>query len=215
MTKGGLMELKDIINKRRAVNFFDPEKPVPKELVKELVEMAARVPSSFNLQPWSLMIITDDEEKKRLRKLAWDQPKVSEAPVVFIVLADRDAWKGGHPFVEKNFNEMVQAGSMSEEKHDWFLNACKGLYGETREKEQAFACKNTGFFAMALMFAAKELGLDTHPMDGFDHDGVRRAFNIPENYWIPLLLAVGYFDETKKLHPPKWRKSFDEIVVSF
>ncbi len=68
---------------------------------------------------------------------------------------------------------------------------------------------------MALMFAAKNLGLDTHPMDGFDHEGVRKAFKIPENYWVPLLMAVGYFDEKKTLQPPKWRKTFEEIVVKF
>lgn len=209
------MDFKDVINKRRAVNFFDPERPVPDELVKEIVETAARVPSSFNLQPWSLMILTDPEEKMRLRKLAWDQPKVSEAPVVLIVLADRDGWKKGHHFVEKNFKEMINSGSMSEGQYDWFTGACMGLYGDTTEKQQAFACKNTGFFAMALMFAAKSLGLDTHPMDGFDHDGVRKEFNVPDNYWVPLLLAVGYFDETKELHPPKWRKTFEEIVVRF
>jgi len=209
------MDFKDIINKRRAVNFFDPEKPVPVELIKEVVEMASKVPSSFNLQPWSLMIVKDPEEKKRLRKLAWDQPKVSEAPVVFIVLADRNGWTKGHPFLEKNFKEMVKSGSMAEKQYDWFLNACNGLYGETQEKQQAFACKNAGFFAMALMFAAKHLGFDTHPMDGFDHDGVRKEFNIPENYWIPLLMSVGYFDEKKSLQPPKWRKTFEEIVVKF
>ncbi|MFC1823025.1 nitroreductase family protein [Thermodesulfobacteriota bacterium] len=209
------MDFKDVLNNRRAVNFFDTGKPVPDNLIKELVEMAAKAPSSFNLQPWSLMILKDPDEKASLRKLAWDQPKVTEAPVVFIVLADRNGWQEGHPFLEKNFQEMVKSGSMSPEQHDWFLNACKGLYGENGEKQQAFATKNTGFFAMTLMFAAKSLGLDTHPMDGFDHEGVRKAFKIPENYWIPLLLAVGYFDDEKDLHPPKWRKSFDEIVVKF
>ncbi len=209
------MDFKEVINGRRAVNFFDTNKDVSDELIRELVETAAKAPSSFNLQPWSLMVLRDQEEKMRLRKLAMDQPKVSDAPVVFIVLADRDAWKKGHPFVEKNFKEMVKAGSMGEAQYDWFINACKGLYGEREEKQQAFACKNTGFFAMALMFAAKDLGLDTHPMDGFDHDGVRKEFGISENYWIPLLLAVGHFDETKKLQPPKWRKSYEEIVVTF
>lgn len=207
------MDFKDVVDKRRAVNFFDTEKSVPDELLKEIVELAAKAPSSFNLQPWGIMILKDPEEKMRLRKLAWDQPKVSEAPVVFILLADRNGWKKGNTSFEKDFKEMIRSGSMSEEQYDWFANSCNALYGETSEKQQAFACKNTGFFAMALMFAAKSLGLDTHPMDGFDHDGVRKEFNIPENYWVPLLLAVGYFDEKKTLHPPKWRKTFEEIVV--
>lgn len=208
------MEFKDVVNQRRAVNFFDPNKAVSDDPIREMVELAAKAPSSFNLQPWSLKIVRNSEDKARLRKLAWDQPKVSEAPVVFILLADRDAWKKGHPFVEKNFREMVKAGSMKEEQHEWFLNACQGLYGANAERQQAFACKNTGFFAMALMFAAKSLGLDSHPMDGFDHDGVRTAFKIPENYWIPLLLAVGHFDQSKTLQPPKWRKTFEEIVLA-
>ncbi|MBN2123505.1 MAG: nitroreductase family protein [Deltaproteobacteria bacterium] len=209
------MEFKDIVHQRRAVNFFDTERDVSDDQLREMVGLAARAPSSFNLQPWSLILLKDLEEKMRLRKVAWDQPKVSEAPVVLIVLADRDAWRGGHPFVERNFREMVQAGSMTEDKHDWFLGACSGLYGESPEKQQAFACKNAGFFAMTLMFAAKHLGLDTHPMDGFDHEGVRREFKIPDSYWIPLLLAVGYFDRKKTLQPPKWRKAYEEILVRF
>ena len=209
------MDFKEIIDSRRAVNFFDPEKPVSDTLIQQMVEMAAKAPSSFNLQPWSLVILKDSEDKKRLREMAWDQPKVTDAPVVFIVLADRDAWKEGHPFVEKNFQEMLKAGSMTEDQHDWFINACAGLYGETPDKQQAFANKNTGFFAVSLMYAAKQLGLESHPMDGFDHEGVRKAFNIPDNYWIPLLLAVGHFDETKTLYPAKWRKTFDEISVKF
>ena len=114
------MDFKDVVKKRRAVNYFDPNKPVSEDRIRAIIETAAKAPSSFNLQPWSLMILKDPEEKKRLRRLAWDQPKVSEAPIVFIVLADRDGWKKGHPFVEKNFNEMVKAGAMKEEQYDWF-----------------------------------------------------------------------------------------------
>lgn len=209
------MEFKDVVNKRRAVNYFDTNKPVSNDQIKEIIQTAAKTPSSFNLQPWSIIVLQDEDEKMRLRKLAWDQPKVSEAPVVFIVLGDRDGWKEGHKFVERNFEEMVKAGSMTQDQHDWFISACSGLYGETGEKQQAFACKNAGFFASFLMLAAKNLGLDSHPMDGFDHDGVKKEFNIPDNYWVPLLLAIGYFDETKTLHPDKWRKSYEEICVKF
>jgi len=209
------MDFKDVMQRRRAVNFFDPQKPVSEKLLREVVELAAQAPSGFNLQPWSLIVLRDAAEKQRLQKLAWGQPKVSEAPVTLIVLADRSAWEEGHPFVEKTFQEMIKAGAMSEEQRQWFADARKTLYGSSQEAQQAFANKNTGFFAMSLMLAAKSLGLDTHPMDGFDHDGVRKAFNIPEKYWIPLLLAVGHFKASETLAPPKWRKSFDEIVVKF
>jgi len=209
------MDFVDVVNNRRAVNFFDPDKDVSDETLRSIIETAAKVPSSFNLQPWSLIILRGHEEKTRLQSLAWNQPKVSEAPVTLIVLADRDGWKEGHRFVEKNFQEMITAESMKEDQRQWFADARTSLYGENEEKQQAFACKNTGFFAMALMFAAKNLGLDTHPMDGFDHDAVRKEFNIPDNYWIPLLMAVGYFNKDMELALPKWRKNFEEIVVKF
>lgn len=209
------MDFLDVINNRRAVNFFDTNKDVTPELLKAMIETAAKTPSSFNLQPWSLIVLRDPKEKMKLQKLAWDQPKVTEAPVTLIVLADRDGWQEGHRFVEKNFKEMIKAGLMTEEQRQWFKDSRTSLYGLSSEMQLAFACKNTGFFAMALMLAAKNLGLDTHPMDGFDHEAVRKAFHIPDNYWIPLLMAVGYFRTQEELAPPKWRKTYDEIVVNF
>ena len=209
------MDFIDVINNRRAVNFFDPDKEVSDETLKAIIETAAKAPSSFNLQPWSLIVLRGQEEKMKLRKLAWDQPKVTEAPVTLIVLADRDGWKEGHRYVEKNFQEMIKAGVMTEDQRQWFADARVSLYGSIEGQQQAFACKNAGFFAMLMMLAAKNMGLDTHPMDGFDHEEVRKEFNIPDNYWIPLLLAVGYFKDDQGLAPPKWRKTYDEIVVKF
>jgi nitroreductase len=206
------MEVDQALARRRAVNFFDPHRPVPPELLRRLVETAARAPSSFNLQPWQLVILTDQEDKARLRELAMDQPKVTEAPVVLMFLADRDGWQEGHPWMEHNWSRMAERGAPPEQR-EWFVNACRSLYGASPEAAQAFACKNAGFFAMAVMLAAKHLGLETHPMDGFDHDAVRESFQIPERYWIPLLMCVGYFAPDKELSPPKWRKSFEEIVL--
>ncbi|MFH1155688.1 MAG: nitroreductase family protein [Pseudomonadota bacterium] len=209
------MNFKAITEKRRAINFFDPNREVSDALLDQVISIAARTPSSFNLQPWNLMVLKDAKDKERLKALAWNQPKVAEAPVVFIVLADRDGWKQGHPTVEENWKQMLKAGSMVPEQRDWFLDAAKSLYGRSPEANLAFAAKNTGFFAMSLMYAATSLGLETHPMDGFDHDGVKKAFNIPDNFWIPLLLAVGYPKPGLEINAPKWRKTRSDIVVSF
>jgi nitroreductase len=209
------MDYKDITNKRRSINFFDPERDVSDEQLGQVIDLAAKVPSSFNLQPWNLVVLRDTAHKERLKALAWDQPKVAEAPVTLIVLADKNGWQEGNPTVEKNWEEMVNSGAMVPEQRDWFFNAAKSLYGYSPEASVAYAVKNAGFFAMGLMYAATSLGLETHPMDGFDHEGVRKAFSIPENYWIPILLSVGYKKPDMSLSAPKWRKSADEIIVSF
>lgn len=209
------MTFKEVVNSRRAINFFDPEKSVSKEDLKSILEMAAKAPSSFNLQPWSVMVIDGKEDKETLRKLAWNQPKITEAPLTLIVLADQDGWKEGHPFVEKNFQEMIKSGTMQEAQREWFKGAREGLYGSTPQRKLAFAVKNAAFFAMTLMLAAKSLGIETHPMDGFDMDKVKQAFKIPDTYWIPLLIAVGYFKKGETLMPAKWRKSPEELIVRF
>lgn len=209
------MDFEHVISSRRAVNFFDTTQDVPDALLRKAIGMAAKTPSSFNLQPWSLIALRKPEDKLRLQKLAMNQTKVSEAPVTLIVLGDRKGWADSSPFMEKLFQEMIKAGSTTEDGRDWFAKARKNLYGKTPNSELAFACKNAGFFAMSLMLAAKSLGLDTHPMDGFDHDGVLKEFHIPDHYWIPALISVGYFDRSQKLAAPKWRKTVDEILVSF
>jgi nitroreductase len=209
------MNFREITDNRRSINFFDPEKDVSKTQLDEMIELASKTPSSFNLQPWNLLVLRDKENKETLKSLAWDQPKVVEAPVILIVLADKNGWQEGHPTAEKNWQEMLDKGSMKPEQREWFFNAAKSLYDWSPEANLAFAAKNTGFFAMALMLAATSLGLETHPMDGFDHEGVRKEFNIPDNFWIPLLLAVGYKKPGLELHPAKWRKTKDEIIISF
>ncbi|WP_028580783.1 nitroreductase family protein [Desulfogranum japonicum] len=209
------MKYEDVVYARRAINFFDPEKDVSEEMLDKVISLAAQAPSGFNLQPWNLMILRDKAKKEKLQALAWNQPKVSEAPITLIVLADMDGWKSGHPTVEKNWKEMIASGSMTEDKRDWFLNATQSLYRWSDAANVAFAVKNASFFSMALMYAATNYGLETHPMDGFDHEGVKKAFNIPDNFWIPVLISLGYRKPGVELHDSKWRKTVEDIKITF
>jgi nitroreductase len=206
------MEFINLMSQRRAVNFFDPAKPVSDDKLKKIIETAALSPSGFNLQPWNLIVVKSLAEKERLKAVAWNQPKITDAPVVLILLADRDGWQSGHPTMETVWKNTLQLGYMKPEQKGWLESGTKSLY-DSGEKSLAFAVKNAAFFGMAVMLAAKDAGMDSHPMDGFDHEGVRKAFDIPKNYFIPLLIALGYFNEKNKLMPPKWRKSFDDIVL--
>lgn len=208
------MEFTKVMRERRSVNFFDPMKPVSDQELQKLIEAAALAPSGFNLQPWQLIVVKSPADKERLKTLAWKQPKITEAPAILILLADKDGWKPGHPTVEKAWKNMEDLGYFKPQQREWFDGGSKSLY-EGVEKSLAFAVKNAAFFGMALMLAAKNAGLDSHSMDGFDYEGIKKAFDIPDNYFITMLLAVGHFNDKYKLMPPKWRKSYEEIVLKY
>ncbi len=204
------MNVIDAIKARRSINFFDSSRKIPDEILKELIEIANLAPSSFNLQPWEVIVVTDQEKKKALRRCAFDQPKAEEASAVLIIIADPDA-------VESHINNVLDSwqslGYIKPEARDNYIAIASSLYGSVDSlKRKLFAVKNASLFAMTLMIAAKEFGLDTHPMDGFDEECVKREFNIPDDKLIPMLIAVGYLREGITLLPRAWRRRIGDFV---
>ena len=208
------MEFRKLMESRRSVNYFDPAQPVSEKEIRAMVEFASLVPSSFNLQPWNLIVVRSAADRARLRKQAMDQPKVTEAPVVLIVLADKEGYKEDNPAVVRVWQSWEKNGYMKPEQKGWFFDAGRKLYGGSELLSTAFAAKNAAFFGLALMQAAKDMGLDSHPMDGFDQEGVIKEFSIPRKFFVPMLICVGHFDRSKKLLPRNWRKPYEEIVLS-
>lgn len=207
------MDFNEILLRRRAINYFDPDRDVPEDLLRTVLEDAAKAPSSYNLQPWKVKVLRDPKLKATLQELAFNQPKVSEAPVVLMILADREAWKENAANFERQFEALVEAGMYKTEDKEQFLGATSHLYGRNDEAAQAFANKNAGLFAMSLMYAASHHGLHTHPMDGFNHDAVKEKFGIPDQYWIPMLICVGHQKPGMEIHPKGWRFSVDEFTL--
>ncbi len=204
------MELLDGLRQRRSINFFESNKEISDEKLNELFEIANLAPSSFNLQPWKMIVVKDYERKKILRKCAFNQPKVEEASVVLIMIADPLALEEN---IERMFDSWETLGYMKHEMRETYRGMVYQLQGESESlKRKFFAIKNTALFAMNLMIAARGLGLETHPMDGFDEDCVKKEFNIPNDKIIPMLIAVGYLKKDIELLPRAFRRDIKEFV---
>jgi nitroreductase len=85
------------------------------------------------------------------------------------------------------------------------------------------ALYDLGAAASYLTLEAAELGLATHQMAGFDADAARKSFEIPEDYLIGAVIALGYQGEPAALaNPqlierevaPRERKPLSEFVFS-
>lgn len=204
------MKTTEAIKTRRSINCFDKTKTMTKEEIEHLVELASLSPSSFNLQPWEVIAVHDPEHKKVLRQCAFNQPKVEEASVTFIIIANPGA-------VEQNIDtilaKQVEAGTLKQENVESTRPMPFKMYGDRDSiTRKIFAVKNASLFAMTLMLAAKGLGLESHPMDGFNSDKVKQEFGIPEEMIVPMLVAVGHPAPDLKLFPRAYRRPVHEVL---
>jgi nitroreductase len=60
------MEFDEVVKGRRSIRGY-LKKPVPKALIREVLELAMRAPTSLNTQPWNFYVVTGDE-LDRIRK---------------------------------------------------------------------------------------------------------------------------------------------------
>ena len=204
------MDVLQAIRERRSINFFEPGKEVSEAKLKELLELANLAPSSMNLQPWKVVVVKSPERKKALRKCAYDQPKVEEASAILIMVADPTALEEN---IDRDLDSWIELGYMKPEMKETYQGMAGNLYSTADSlTRKFFAVKNTALYAMNVMIAAKGLGLETHPMDGFDEACIKKEFGIPDDKIIPMLIAVGYFKSGFTLLPRAFRRKLDDFV---
>src|SRR5580698_10591890 len=78
----------EAIERQKTTNLYDASKSIPDDKIRELVRLATFSPTSFHLQNWRFIAVRSPEAKARLRAVAADQPKVTEAAVTFIMVGE-------------------------------------------------------------------------------------------------------------------------------
>ncbi len=192
----------ETIAARRSVKSYDPAHRMTDAEIRQLLEAAMQSPTAFNIQNWRFVTVLDPEIRKQIRTVGWDQAQITEASLLIVMCADKDAWKKEPARYWKNAAQPIQD----------FLVPAIGQYYAGRDQVQRDECmRSCAFAGMTIMLAAKAMGYDSSPMDGFDFDAVGKIINLPEDHVISFMLAIG------KATQPPWPKggqlSYDEVVI--
>ena len=201
------MNLKEVYESRRSVNFFDTTKGLEDNLLKDIIDLAVLAPSAFNLQPWEIIAVKSKEGKERLHKFS-AQPKILEAPVTLIIVGNKTGYDESNP----TWQDMLKLLGGDKDKLAGTQGMAFGLYGTSEENKLKFAESNAGLLAMSIMYAAKDYGVDSHAMSGIDFDGIKKEFALSEDKTVVMVICLGYYDESKDLYPRRPRRGYEEIV---
>jgi nitroreductase len=199
------MDTLELIKNRISANMFDANRLLSEDEIKELVEYATQAPSSFNIQHWRFVAVTKKEDKERLKAVAYNQQKVVDAAVTFIVLGDLR----GHEKLADILQRSIDTGLLDEQIKDTWVGMANGMYADERMARDE-VIRSASLAAMTLMIAAAAKGLASGPMIGFDPEGVKREFGISDRYVPVMLLTVGYAAEGNWTRKP--RLTVDEVL---
>lgn len=196
------MNTLEAIQSRRAIKHYDPAHRMSEVEIRQLLEAAMQAPTAFNIQNWRFVTVIDPEVRKQIRAVAWDQAQVTDASLLIVLCADKDAWKKEAARYWKNAPQPVQD----------FLVPAIGQYYEGRDQVQRDECmRSCGLAGMTLMLAAKAMGYDSCPMDGFDFDAVAKIINLPGDHVISFMIAIG--KGTQPAWPKPGQLAYDEVVI--
>ncbi len=180
-----LKPLTELLLDRRATNHFTDEE-VPEEYLNAILQLGTQAPSGYNLQPWRFIVVRGAENRQRLQQVAFNQPKVGEAPVVIIAVGMKEEWK-------ERASEVFRAGAeRGMGRPENVEKAAQGAIQFISTLDPAlWVNRHTMIGFTTIMLVAEAYGFDTAPMEGFDAAAVKREFGIPEEGEVVALLAIG------------------------
>ena len=196
------MDTLEAIRTRRAVKHYDPDHRMTDEEVQQLMSLALLAPTAFNIQNWRLVLLRDPELRKQVRAVAWDQAQVTDASLLVVLCADTKSW-------EKE-PQRYWAGA-PQEVQDFIVPAIDTYYRGRDQVQRDEAMRSCGIAAQTLMLAAKSMGYESCPMDGFDFDAVGKLINLPPDHVVAMFVAIG--KPTKEAWPRPGQLPLSEIVI--
>lgn len=177
---------------RHACKVFDDSKKISDEDMKYILEAGRKSPSSFGMEAWKFLVITNEELKAKLKPACWDQVQLTSCSHLVIVLAGIENVKVESGLPAKRFARR----EMPKEKQDFYLDLYANHLNETLSSDEniySWTARQTFIAAGNMMTAGAVKGIDSCPIEGFDKNKVEKILNLDRSKWqLSLVLPFGY-----------------------
>ena len=177
---------------RHACKIFDETKKVSDEDINYILEAGRKSPSSFGMEAWKFLVITNEELKAKIRPACWEQVQITSCSHLVIILAAIDAVKPEFDEVARKFKRR----EMPQEKLDFYLGLYAGHLKDTlssNENIYSWTARQTYIALGNMMTAAAVKGIDSCPIEGFEKEKVEEILKLDlSKYQLSCIVPFGY-----------------------
>jgi len=207
------MELLDKLNWRYAAKAMNGEK-VEQEKIDNIIEAISLSPTSSGLQPFEVIVITNQELKDKIRPISWNQSVISDCSHLLVFAA----WD---TYTPERINKMFDlTNTVRGFKNEGWENYRQMLLGSYPQKDAEVnfnhAAKQAYIAFSQAISAAAFQGVDSTPLEGFDADALDEILGLREKGLRScVMLPIGYRDVENDwlVNLKKVRKSKEDLVT--
>jgi nitroreductase len=197
------------MNFRHACKIFDENKKIPDEDMHFILECGRKSPSSFGMEAWKFLVITNEALKAKLRPACWNQVQITSCSHLVVILAGIESVKPESGEVKKRFARR----EMPQESLDMYMDLYAKHLEKTLSSDENIYCwtaRQTYIAAANMMSGAAFIAIDSCPIEGFEKEKVEEILELDTTkFQVAMILPFGY-----RLNPqPKQiRLPFEEVV---
>jgi len=207
------MSLLDSLKWRYAVKRMNGNK-IPEATMNTILEATKLAPSSFGLTPYNIIVIEDEETRKKLQPHFYNQPQVGESSALVIFatwnsITDKE--------VAQFMQEIADERGVPVESLNDFASYINGsIKNLTAEQLQIWAAKQTYIALGFTLVAAATEEIDATPMEGFKPDAVDEALGLKElGLHSAIAVTLGYRDAANDYlsGAKKVRRASEKLII--
>ncbi len=172
---------------RRSVRQYELTR-IPEANLRELLRLAGRAPSAYNVQPWRFIVVEDEALKAKLSEAAYGQQQIVRAPATIVMYSDMVSALERMP--EASHPDLPQ-----DKRDEGVANFRASFASQSDDEREIWGAAQSNIALGYLLLLAEAKGFATSPMLGFDAEKVKALLGLPAHVRLPALVAIGYSAE--------------------
>jgi nitroreductase len=197
------------MNFRHACKIFDENRKISDEEIKYILEAGRTSPSSFGMEGWKFLVISNEELKAKLRPACWNQVQITSCSHLVVLLAGVENVKPSSGIPAKRFARRP----LTQEQLDGYVGLYSNHLSQTLSSDENiyhWTSKQTYIAGGNMMTAGAYIGIDSCPIEGFEKEKIEEILELDTTqYQVSMVLPFGYRlnEQSTQL-----RLDFEEVV---
>ncbi|MBI1842455.1 MAG: NAD(P)H-dependent oxidoreductase [Verrucomicrobia bacterium] len=199
---------------RYATKQFDSTRKISADDWRALEEALLLTPSSFGLQPWRFIVVTDQATKEKLVPVSWGQRQVADASHVVVFAISRSL---GATDVDRYLGRIAAVRGVTPESLKGFRDMLLGFVAQPADQfnPQNWSARQVYIALGNFLTSAALVGIDACPMEGIEPERYDEILGLREQGYQTVVVApAGYRASNDKYASlPKVRYAAEEVIT--